>query len=236
MSDNIEYNQETVTSGITLLDIWLQIKKHFVFLVSSLLVGIILGVGYTFAIQKVEYTAHASVAVTSDITSGSEQSAYQYALTVLKTYKEFVETKKIRDKVESHFKETAGEVPWYTLEVKTGDTLFVYISVVSNNSRDAKELVKQYVEVSTDEAINMQDTLFKKINITLIEPAYGGGATRHTSRNIAVGLAIGLVVGIIYFIIAFLLDNTYKRDEEIFADLKLKSLGALPTEEQLFDD
>ncbi|MDR0831954.1 MAG: hypothetical protein LBM99_03540 [Bacillales bacterium] len=220
---------ENETSGISLVDIWLKIKRHIVFIIVSCIVGTILGVAYTYTLQKREYTAHAVAIVYAEpIGNQTDTSLYQFATLVINSYIDILNSPRMKEEVKT--KLGLETLLYYKLTpANKTNSLLVYIDVVSYERDYSIDLADAFLEESVKIASEYE--VFERAKIQKMQPAFSEAkdATRHGLRNTAIGFAIGLVVAAIYVLIKLLVDNTFKREEELVKILNTRVLAVLPS-------
>ena len=213
--------------GISLLDIFLKVKQHLLFIIISIVACVGIMGFYSVAVQKPEYKATSSVIMNASEIGGT--SGLNYSLNIIDTYEEFVQSRTVCARAEE-IANVPSNTP-YSVSLSNNGTLIVYITVTSYDPTVSIALANAFIEAGTDVINSDPEGSMKSLKLaspSVLDVADTASSSRHLVRNVAIGGMIGAVIACAYVFIRMLIDNTFTKEEEIEKELGLPVLAITP--------
>ncbi len=230
--------------GITLKDIFLIIKKHFIAICLFIVVVTAGGFGYAVVKDKVSptYKASSTMLVQLDDSSNTAiTSQYSFANYIAETFVSFIGDDVVLDPVAKEYNYTVKTVKKNLTITQTSGTLILSLSYVDKDP-DVAAKVLNSIMVSTETVSQSKDAdgnpKYKLLdnNIKTLSAADASKATK-TSSKLKITLifaAVGVVLAAIYTILREVLDTTFRSSEDVEKELGAPVIAAIPDYE--FDD
>lgn len=220
------------TEGISLMELWMMIRKHLVFIVLSVVVCVGLAYGYTRFIEKPTYTAKTTLVVRiptsndgGDITTSDISIAKSLAL----VYTDFLKTDQVMtDVIETlGLSDSVGSLRDNVLTMTLGESsLLLYISAQTTDPNRSIAIVNQ-VASSGIAFINDEFESYGD-NLTVLNVATNSVVSRNTAMNLAIGFLLGALISAAYVLIREMMAKTLRTRKDVEKLTGLPIIGLIP--------
>lgn len=227
-----EQNLETQENEISLLDLYLIIRKHIIVILTFTTFFAMIAAAYAFFIANETYASNADVMVQVQ-TDQSVEGSYDYntAQKLLTTISEFMTKDVILEEVinDLDLAYTPKEIR-DNLTIISSNTSF-FINVKYEN--EDPELAKQVVNSVIDNTINVSNNnpAFSSLKNKITRTSFAGTGTYESPNKplyVVIGMVLGGITGLGIVFIKELMSNSYKSKEQLEAAFNIQVLGVIP--------
>lgn len=221
--------------SISLKEIYEIIKKRFLLLVLTTLIGGLLVGGYAFFVATPKYKSQGAIMV--QVRSGGEESPVntvesqrlvQSTIDILSQIDLIPNEASIKLKNEKDLEYSAKTIKKGMSVSNKSNSLVIFINFISTNQEDSKIVVDEVIEslISVTSHENYRDTL--KDNITKLDVSEGKYDSPNKLLFTFVGLLLGGVIGLVYVFIVEMVNSGYKDKEEFEQAVNIQVLAVVP--------
>ena len=203
------------------------IEKWKIIALASLL-GALIAAVYTFCFITPMYTATSKLYVVNTKDSAINLSDLQIGNYLASDYTEVFSNWHVHEMVlqrlglDYTYSQLAGMV-----SVKNPkDTRILYVSVVSDDPQEAKDMADTYAQVAREFIAVKMDTEQPNIFEEALLPS--GPSSPNKSKNVIMGFMIGLILSCGMIVAQFLMDDRLRSADDIEKYVQLPTLGIMP--------
>lgn len=206
------------------------IKKRFIVLILSSIIGIGLATVITFFVITPQYKSQAQLIVQSqENTNTNLQSDISANVLLINTYKDMIMGNFVMEKVQEilttqhNFQISTESLKDSVSVLQTDNSQMFQIIGVSNNAKEAAEIVNTVSEVFKERASEVLNVT--KVTIISTGEVSSTPFTPNNKINIVIGFMIGLLFGVLVIFLVEILDKTVKNESFIIEELEFPILG-----------
>lgn len=215
---------------ISLFDIWNSIKRHFVFIILSIV--ILAGLSYALSAfiiaPKYVSTAKLYVDVKRDDNRSADINALNYAQRVIDTYIEMLDSRSFYEEVASYItpKLTPDQIRSMISFSGLKNTEVFELRVTTKDPAASQAICQKVVELAPQTIRALKSDASLKIvdapNLP-VKPV-----SPNITKNTLIGFLGGALLGFLYAILKDQLDQRIKSDEDITSNFDVQILGRIP--------
>lgn len=202
-------------------------KKLYIILIAAC--ALVVGVVYSFNIQKPMYKSYTTILLTKESDSNSITSSdITLNQKLVDTYREIITSKKVLGRVINNLDldYTVGQLSSKVNVQSINNTEILKITVSDLDNRTARNIANEIAYVFNSEIIK----LYNIQNIGIIDSAEISNTPYNVNltKQLVVSSLIGLIIGFAVVFVAYYFDNTIKSTIEVENKLDLPVIGAIP--------
>ena len=233
--------EEENNRGLTFKDILFIIRKHWIAIVTFIVVGIAGGGAWAILEKTVNpvYQSSGIIMVSPEGTSSTtgNNTEYAFSANLTNTVVAFIKTNAVLDNVRAvqpNFSKNNLSVS------NTSGNLMITVRYSSKDPETSKTVCQAVMDAACTEADRTKEDGITPVyhmlnsNLNIVDDAKPGVPVSHNTRDLAIGLGAGVVLAFAYVVIRELADNTFKSTEEIERSLNIPVLAGIP--DYHFDD
>lgn len=222
---------------LTFIEFWNILRRHFILILSTSIIFLILSVINAYLIQVPDYISNADVMVQVEQDSSSSDSNYDLvnAFRLIDTVAELMKKEVILVNALDRLNEMGyGDLSVKYLReglvVKSSSTsYFINISFIDENTSLAEAVVDSIIEATIEET-NVNDA-FPVLTDKIRRTSFASEATYNSPNRLlyaVIGLGLGILSSVSFVVIKERLSSKFRNKEEIESLLGVQVLGVIP--------
>ena len=221
-------SEESVDGEVDVVELLYRLIEKWKIIVLACLFGALIAAVYTFCFITPIYTATSKLYVVNAKDSAINLSDLQIGNYLASDYTEVFSNWHVHEMVlqrlglDYTYSQLAGMV-----SVKNPkDTRILYVSVVSDDPQEAKDMADTYAQVAREFIAVKMDTEQPNIFEEALLPSMPSSPNK--SKNILLGFMVGLLLSCGVIVVQFLLDDRLRSVDDIEKYVQLPTLGVMP--------
>lgn len=222
---------------LSFIEFWNILRRHFILILSTSIIFLILSVINAYLIQVPDYISNADVMVQVEQDSSSSDSNYDLvnAFRLIDTVAELMKKEVILVNALDRLNEMGyGDLSVKYLReglvVKSSSTsYFINISFIDENTSLAEAVVDSIIEATIEET-NVNDA-FPVLTDKIRRTSFASEATYNSPNRLlyaVIGLGLGILSSVSFVVIKERLSSKFRNKEEIESLLGVQVLGVIP--------
>ena len=227
-----EQNIEVQENEISLLDLYLIIRKNFILILTFTILLAMIAAGYAFLIVDETYASNADMMVqvqTDQTVDGSYD--YNTAQKLLATITEFMSKDVVLDEVvrDLDLSYTPKQIRSNLTVTSSNTSFFINIKFVDVDA----ELARRIVDSVIDNAIQIANgnDAFSSLKNKMTRTSFADVGVYEAPNKplyVAIGIILGGITGLGFVFIKELMNNSYKTKEQLENAFTIQVLGVIP--------
>jgi len=227
-----EQNMDIQENEISLLDLYLIVRKNIVLILTFTTLFAMIAAGYAFLIVDETYASNADVMVqvqTDQTVDGSYD--YNTAQKLLATITEFMSKDVVLDEVvrDLDLSYTPKQIRNNLTITSSNTSFFINIKFVDEDA----ELARQIVDSVIDNAIQVANgnDAFSSLKNKMTRTSFADAGVYEAPNKplyVVIGIILGGITGLGFVFVKELMNNSYKSKEQLEAAFKIQVLGVIP--------
>ena len=225
--------QDGITDGLNLMEMFLVLLHHWWMLVLGLLIGGLVAGCYTvFAITPM-YKASSTIYIFNKTTSITSLTDIQLGSQLTVDFQIIAKSREVLQAVvdDCDLKTSPGALGGAISVTNPTDSHMLTITVTNANPELAARIANSMADILRQQVADIMNTDKPSTVERAVVPT--GPSSPSLTRNIEMGALIGFVLVAAYLVIRFLLDDTISTEEDVRKYLGLNTLASIPYDKSL---
>lgn len=223
--------------GLTLNELYIIIRKNFLIILGTVVLGLIIGWTYAFVLATPKYQSNAKIMVQVDPSSveGTYTTGLSAAKQLIDTVTDYIKTDLVLNDAanELDIAYTSGQLRDSLTVTSSSSNYFISLSFMDEEPAVAKAALQQIIEstiyMSNRENPELEGDFILHDTISRIDDATNAGyASPNKLLVLIISVLLGGVLGVLIVFLKEALDNTMRSKEEIEKLFGLQVIGQIP--------
>lgn len=215
---------------IDIIELLNYVKNKLLIILMGAIVGLILGLGYKFIIEKPKYKSTTTLILVGFNNSTNKIDSNELAINqrLIPTYQQIAKNKEVLNKVIKELKlNYSAEGLANNVSVSGVDnTEIIIITVIDTNAKRACNIAGKVSEVFTEKI----KEIYNASNINVLDKPVVAKSSSNisTKKTLSMSMLLGLFTGLCITVVMYFLDTTIKTSNEIENKFDVVVLGSIP--------